>query len=144
MNTAQARVLQMPEPEAVALIREGAALKAEIDEKSERLREIHARLAGIATFASGKKTATLEGAGLRTKVQLKTYVKFDQEKVGFVRMKMGDAAFSKLFKWTFSPRSQKDLDGFMAYGDAEIVALVRDAMTITPGAPQVTYEPVEE
>ena len=41
--TAQARVLQMQEPEAVALIREGAALKAEIDEKSERLREIHGR-----------------------------------------------------------------------------------------------------
>lgn len=133
----------MPEPEAVALIREGAALKAEIDEKSERLREIHARLAGIATFASGKKTATLEGTGLRAKVRLKVYVKFDQEKVAFARVKMGDAAFAALFKWTFAPRSQKDLDAFLIHGQPEYVALVRDAMTITSGAPQVTYEPVE-
>ncbi|MGE4442738.1 MAG: hypothetical protein AB7D27_14815 [Desulfomicrobium sp.] len=143
MNTAQASVLRMPEPEAAVLIREGSALKEEIDEKSGRLREIHTRLAGLATFKDGKKTATVEGAGLRAKVQLKTYVKFDQEKVAFARTKMGDHAFSQVFGWTFKPRSQKDLDGFLAHGNPELVALVRDVMTITPGAPQVTYEPVE-
>lgn len=144
MNTAQARVLQMPEPEAVTLIREGAALKGEIDEKSERLREINVRLAEVAKFQKGKKTATVEGAGMRVKVQLKECVKFDQEKLGLARHTMGDKAFFAAFGWTFKPRSQKDLDGLLAYGDPKHVALVRDAMTITPGAPSVTYEKVEE
>ena len=144
MTTAQARVLQMPEPEAVSLIREGAAIKAEIDEKSERLREIHARLTTLAKFPQGKKTATLDGAGIRVKIQLKDYVKFDQEKLALARHTMGDDAFFKAFGWTFKPRSQKDLDGLITYGKPEHVALVRDAMTITAGAPSVTYETVKE
>jgi len=143
MNTAQARVLQMPEPEAVTLIREGSVLKAEIDEKSERLREINVRLAALAKFAPGKKTATVEGAGIRAKVQLKVYTKFDQEKVAIARIQMGDHAFAKLFAWTFKARSSKDLEDFLAHGQAEHVALVRAAMIITDGAPAVTYEPVE-
>jgi len=141
--TAQASVLRMPEPEAAALIREGAALKAEIDEKSERLREIHVHLLGIASFAPGKKTAIVEGAGLKAKIQKKEYVKFDQEKLARARLEMGDPSFTKVFGWAFKPRTAKDLDAFLSYGDAEHVALVRDAMTITPGAPQVSYETVE-
>lgn len=141
--TAQASVLRMPEPEAAALIREGAALKAEIDEKSERLREIHVRLLGIAKFAPGKKTATVEGAGLKAKIQKKEYVKFDQEKLALARLEMGDPSFTKVFGWAFKPRTAKDLDAFLAYGETDHVRLVRAAMTITSGAPQVTYEPVE-
>ena len=144
MSTAQARVLQMPEPEAVALIREGAEIKAEIDEKSERLREINARLTSLAKFPQGKKTATLDGAGIRAKVQLKDYVKFDQEKLALARHEMGDDAFFKAFGWTFKPRSQKDLDGLLTYGKPEHVILIRAAMTITAGAPAVTYETVKE
>ncbi len=143
MTTAHSRVLQMPEPEAAALIREGATLKAEIDEKAEHLREIHARLTALAKFPQGKKTATLEGAGRRVKIQLKDYVKFDQEKVGAARLAMGDHTFAQVFGWTFKPKSQRDLDGFLVHGKPEHVALVREAMTITPGAPSVTYELVE-
>jgi len=141
--TAQASVLRMPAPEAASLIREGATLKAEIDEKSERLREIHVRLLGIASFAPGKKTAIIEGAGLKAKIQKKEYVKFDQEKLALARLEMGDPSFTKVFGWAFKPRTAKDLDAFLSYGKPEHIALVRAAMTITPGAPQVTYEPVE-
>ena len=141
--TAQASILRMPEPEAVALIREGAALKETITEQETRLREINQRLAELATFKDGKKTATVEGAGIRAKVQLKIYVKFDQEKVAFARMQMGDHAFAQVFGWTFKPKFQRDLDGFLTHGKPEFISLVRDAMTITDGAPQVTYERVE-
>lgn len=141
--TAQASVLRMPEPEAAALIREGAALKDSITESEARLREINLRLTALAKFPEGKKSATLEGAGFKAKVQKKFYVKFDQEKVAVARLEMGDPAFSQVFGWTFKPRSQKDLDGFLQYGPPDHVRLVRDAMTVTEGAPQVTYEPVE-
>lgn len=134
----------MKEPEAAILIREGYALKAEIDERSERLREINVRLAALATFAPGKKTATINGGEARAKVQLKDYVKFDQEKLALARLAMGDHVFFKTFGWTFKPRSQKDLDGFLAHAPEGHVALVRDAMTITPGAPAVIYESVKE
>lgn len=141
--TAQASVLRMPAPEAAALIREGAALKDTITGQEARLREINLRLVELATFPEGKKTALLDGAGIRAKVQKKFYLKFDQEKVAVARQAMGDAAFSQVFGWTFKPRSQKDLDGFLQYGPPDHVRLVRAAMTITPGAPQVTFEPVE-
>jgi len=143
--SAQASVLlHMPEPEAAALIREGAELKETILQDESRLREINLRLAEMATFSEGKKTATVLGAGLKAKVQLKSYVKFDQEKVAIARLEMGDFDFSRVFTWTFKPRSQRDLDGFLAHGQAEHVKLVRDAMTITPGAPAVTYERIED
>lgn len=141
--TAKASVLHMPEPEAAALIKEGAALKSSINQQESRLREINFRLCELASFAPGKKTAHLDGNGLRAKIQLKTYVKFDQEKVAKARFAMGDEAFSRVFGWTYKPRSQRDLDGFMAHGPAEQVALVRDAMTVSDGAPQVTFEAME-
>jgi len=48
-----------------SLIREGAALKDEIDSKTARLRQIHLSLAESARFENGKKTAVLLGAGYR-------------------------------------------------------------------------------
>lgn len=141
--TAQASVLRMPEPEAAVLIREGADLKNTITASEARLREINLRLVEIATFAPGKKTATVEGAGLKAKVQKKEYVKFNQEKLALARLAMGDPSFTKVFGWAFKPRTAKDLDAFLTYGNPDHVALIRAAMTITPGAPAVTFEPVE-
>jgi hypothetical protein len=133
----------MPEPEASALIREGAELKNAITESEARLREINQRLAEIATFPEGKRTTKVDGAGLRAVIQKKIYIKLNQEKVAFARVQMGDHAFAQVFGWTFKPKSQRDLDGFLTHGKPEHVALVRDAMTITEGAPAVTFEKVE-
>ena len=145
MNTAKASVLQFhkPGPEAVSsLVQEGAALKARIDSDTARLREINRELAEQATFPDGKNTAKIEENGVKATIQLKTYTKYDQEKLDAARRAMGNEAFLKPFTYEFKPRSKKDLDAFLAYGDPAQTAMVRDAMTITEGAPQVTYEQV--
>jgi len=144
MNTAKASVLHFPvEPEAVSLIREGAALKESIDEATKRLRDVNRRLAELAVFPEGKKTAHLEGAGFKVDIQKKEYIKFDQTKLDVARKTMGNDLFLKPFTYVFKERSKKDLDAFLAYGDAALAAMVREAMEISEGAPQVTYRPVE-
>lgn len=145
MNTAKASVLHFPksEPEAVALIREGVELKGQIDDATARLRDINRRLAEMASFPEGKNTAHLEGAGFEVTIQKKEYTKYDQGKLDAARKAMGNELFLKPFTYEFKPRSKKELDAFMAYGDADQVAMIREAMTITEGAPQVTYKPME-
>ncbi|GAB6036178.1 hypothetical protein JCM15519_07370 [Fundidesulfovibrio butyratiphilus] len=145
MKTAQASVLQFPkEPEAVALIREGAELKDEIDESTARLREIHRRLEELATFPPGKNTAKIEGQGIDVTIQRKEYVKFDQGKLNTLRLAMGNDAFLKPFGFKFEPRSKKELDAFLEYGDKAFANQARAAMTITGGAPAVTYKRKED
>lgn len=145
MSTAKASVLQFPqqEPEAVALIREGARLKGIIDEATVSLRDINRQLAEQATFPEGKNTARLSGAGFNVTIQKKAYTKYDQDKLDAARKAMGNDLFLKPFTYEFKPRSKKELDAFMAYGDPGQAAMIREAMTISEGAPQVSYEPME-
>lgn len=144
MKTAQASVLQFPktEPEAVALIREGAALKNQIDDGTAKLRDIHRRLAELATFPEGKSTATMTEAGYKVTIQKKTYTKLDQVLLDSARRAMGNDAFLKPFTYKFEARSKKELDAFLSYGNPDHVAMIRAAMEISEGQPQVKYEQV--
>jgi hypothetical protein len=123
-----------------SLIREGAALKDEIDGKTARLRQIHMRLAESARFENGKKTAVLFGAGHRVKVRLYENIAWDQEKILKFREYVPEEKFGELFKAVYEPTSRKEIDGFVAHADRELSNGLKWCMSVKPGAPQVTYE----
>jgi len=127
-------------PGIESLIREGAALKDEIDGKTARLRQIHLKLAESARFENGKKTALLFGAGYRVKVRLYENIAWDQEKILKFREYVTEEKFGELFKAVYEPTSRKEIDGFISHADRELSNGLKWCMSIKPGAPQVTYE----
>lgn len=125
------------------LIAEGAKTKAQLKMLQDKLRQINAALAGVAVFPDGKNTAHLAGNGYAVKIQRRENVKWNQDKLENCRRAMGNDEFFNVFTWEFKPASAKALDGFMKYGDQHFSALINDARTVTPGAPQVTYQTIE-
>lgn len=138
METARDNVIPF-EGKHDGLIREAAALEAEIKAKTEKLKELKLKLAALAEFKPGSKTGHLVGGGCKVKVQVKEYVKWDQDKLSQVRS-FNPAKFAEVFKAEFKPISKKTLDGFLEHGNRNMADGVRWAMTVTPGAPQVTFE----
>ena len=131
----------MTEQQIEGLIEEGAALKAEVQEKTQRLREIGAILAEQAQFPEGKNTAHIVGCRFKATVQKKENVSFDQELLGQARFGLGDAQFFELFSWEFKPRAKKDLDAFLKHSPK--ADLVRQAMVIKPATPSVSFAALE-
>jgi hypothetical protein len=124
-----------------ALIKEGAHLKAQIDRLTERLREINKTLAEMAEFKDGKKTAHLYAPGIKATVQLRENVKWNQERLAEVKKHF--TWFDTVFKSEYRPKSSKELAVAMAQS-AEFEKAVAWARTITPAAPGVTYETIEQ
>jgi hypothetical protein len=123
-----------------SLIREGAALKSEIDSKTARLRLIHLRFAESVRFENGKKTAHLVGAGYQVRVRLHDNIAWDQEKILKFREYVLEEKFGELFKAVYEPTSQKQIDGFIGHADRELSNGLKWCMSVKPGVPQVTYE----
>jgi hypothetical protein len=140
MNTAKTIPIKSTED----LIREGAGLKRDIDRKTARLRDINQELATLAEFKNDAKTGYLVGAGYKVKVQLKENIAWDQEKLHMLRDNIPEEQFQKLFRMLYEPVARKAIDGFLAHAEKDLADGVRWAMTVKPGAPQVTYEPLEE
>jgi hypothetical protein len=124
-----------------ALIKEGAQLKAQIDRLSARLREINDNLAQRAEFKDGKKTAHLFAPGIEATVHLRENVKWDQARL--LEVKKHFAWFDTVFKAEYKPTSSKELTVAMAKS-AEFEKAVEWARTVTPAAPGVTYETIEQ
>lgn len=124
-----------------ALIREGAQLKAHIDQLSIRLREINNTLAERAEFSDGKKTAHLFAPGIKATIHLRENVKWDQARL--LEVKKHFAWFDSVFKVEYKPQSSKELTVAMAKS-AEFEKAVEWARTITPAAPGVTYDTIEQ
>lgn len=133
-----------PEPETIHLIRRGAELKSRIASLSEELRAVNLRLQSAAVFANGKNTAHLAGGGYIVKIQRKTHVRWNQEKLAHARAKLGDARFFDVFTWEYKPADAKTLEGFLSFAPEEERALVLDARICSPGSPQVNYEHIDE
>ena len=142
----QAKVLPFTpsESELSALIRRGAELKSRISVMTDELRDINLRLQSGAVFPEGKNTAHLTGGGYTATVQRKINVKWDQARLAEARARMVDARFFDVFTWEFKPTSAKKLDGFLDFAPEEERALVQAARTLSPGAPQVSYELLEQ
>jgi hypothetical protein len=140
MNTARTIALRSTED----LIREGATLKQAIDHMTAKLRQINRELAALAEFKDGGKTTHLVGAGYRVRIQLKENITWAQEKLSQLREHMPAEQFDRLFRMVFEPASKKVLDGFLENSEPHLVEGIRWAMKVKPGAPQVTYEQMEE
>ena len=126
------------------LVSRYVTLKMELDAKQKVLRELAAEIQEQATFPEGKNTAHIIGAGYDVSVQRRENVKWDQKKLASIRSRMGDETFFKLFTWEFKPVSARQITGFMDYGDPLQVEALRDARTCTPGAPAITFTPIEQ
>lgn len=128
------------------LLREGYALKARMAADKERLAQINAAIAGMATFSGACKTARLAASGYVAKVQRKETVTWDQKALRKAVNAMGVHEFQKAFDYEYKPKSAKDLNAYMmdpATPD-EYRALISAARMVKPGAPTVTFECVQE
>jgi hypothetical protein len=134
------KVVQMNKAEA--LVQEWIKNKAEADNITARNREIASILAGLAEYRPNSATGRVPVEGYKVTVTLKNNVKWDQGALQAARIKMGDEQFARVFSYKFEPRG-KVLPAFLQTGEADIVRLVRDAMTTTPGQPALKVEGVE-
>ena len=124
------------------LIDRAGILDAEVKRKTEELRALKVRLAGLAEYKEGSKTGHAFGDRFKITVSLKENVKWNQEGLNKLRDKMGDAKFFKVFDWEFVPKSKKILDGAIEF-DEVFGKDIMGTFTTTPGAPQVTFKPIE-
>ncbi|MCR5259511.1 MAG: hypothetical protein K6E40_15300 [Desulfovibrio sp.] len=127
-----------------ALLSEGFKLKTRIDADTARLRQVNAALAGLCEYPEGKMTGHLAAGSIRAKITKKVNVKWDQARLLKACDAMGAEEFRKVFKYEFRPLGAKELKGFLDFGRPEHVALVKGALTETPGSPSVSYEVAED
>lgn len=127
------------------LLREGYQLKARMAADKERLAQINAAIAGMATFSGACKTARLAASGYVAKVQRKETVVWDQNALGKAVQVMGVPEFRKAFTFEYKPKSSRELTAYMAAPDTpdEYRKLIDAARTVKEGAPSVSYEFVE-
>jgi hypothetical protein len=123
------------------LIDRAGALDVEVKRKTEELRSMKARLAELAEYKEGSKTGHAFGGRFKITVSLRENVKWDQEALNRLRDAMGDEEFFKVFEWAFEPRSKKLLDGAIEFG--RFGEAIKGTFTTAPGAPQVTFKPIE-
>lgn len=123
-----------------SLLSEGAKLKARIDADKTRLAEINRELEALCEFPEGKATGHLAANGFRATVTRKTTVKWNQEKLNDAMKAMGSEAFRRVFTYEFKPVGTRQLNAFLEFGNENEVGMIRDAMTVSQGAPSVKYE----
>ena len=122
------------------LIKEGATIKAYIEKATEKLRKINQEIAQQAEFKDGSKTGHLVGGGFTVTLSLRENVKWDQAKIQQIISLIPTAA--GCFKTEYKPDNKK-LDAAISRSE-ELEKAVSWARTVTPGAPTVTYEPIQE
>jgi hypothetical protein len=124
-----------------SLVDMAGKLHEEIEQKTKELKDIKSKLAEQAEYKPGVKTGHIYGQAYSATVQLKEYVKWDQQVLDNLRLKMGDIEFFKVFKWEFEPISKKLLDGALEFG--QYGADIRTAFTTTAGSPQISFKKLE-
>ena len=126
-----------------AIFFEYVSLKSEVEQKTARLRDLAKQIAAVTTFPEGKNTAHAVEAGYNFTIQRKENVRWDQKKLATCRADFGDDLFFKLFGWKYEPNT-KILNGFFETGDPSQIGMVLDARTVSPGAPQISFEAIEQ
>jgi hypothetical protein len=134
-------IVKSPVDEAKGLVDRAGALHAEISEKTEELRGLKAKLASLAEFKPGSKTGHIYGNHFAATVQLSETLKWDQKKLGALRVTMGDEEFFKVFQWKYEPVSKKLVDGALEFG--KFGGAIKEALTVVAGSPQATFKIME-
>ncbi len=125
------------------LVHEAYRLDREVKEKTARLRDLKKQIEAAAAFPAGKNTGQLSTPHYSVKVTRKFNETWDQTILNStVRGTLGDGIFLKLFRFKFEPEA-KQLSGYLEHGPEEHKALIEDARTIRDGAPQITFETLE-
>ena len=124
----------VPEHSLAALISRGAILKAQMNLAQEELGRINQQIADQTRFLEGKNTGHVFGGGYDVPVQKRTNIKWEA---------LGDDDFFKVFTWEFKPSGANDLKAFLQFG-GDKAKRVLEAMTVTVGAPQVTYTRIRQ
>lgn len=132
--------MNVKEMSVADLIHEGRQTKLTIDNLQGNLDAINGQLAKLAEFKPGKKTATLIGANIRAKVQLRENVKWIQENLNIVSQHFEH--FRDAFKTEWKPVSAEALK--IACVNPEFAKAIEWASEKKPGKPGVTYELIEE
>jgi hypothetical protein len=126
------------------LIAEGAALKIQSDAISARQKEINIELDKAAEFKDESKTGYLIGGGFKVKVVRRNNTKWDQKNLAVMRGHHGfQKHFGDAFKAEFKPKSAKALEKAM-WANPEFAKAVNWARKITPGAPGVSFDAINE
>ncbi len=123
-----------------SLIREGAALKREIELKTARLRSINQLLTERARFEEGRKTSVLIGGGYKVRVRLHENITWDQDRIATFRKCVEAEKFFELFRMVYEPTSKRAVEGFIAHAAKGLSEGLKWCMSVKPGAPQVAYE----
>lgn len=121
------------------LIDRAVQLKHSIEAQTTELRSINKQLAELAEYKEGSKTGYLVGAGYKVKVQKKLNTTWDQKRLEMVRAHVGPDIFETICKTEYRPMSTalQSLQGAHA-------AAFSWAMSVKAGAPQISFETIEE
>lgn len=124
------------------LLKEGLALKLEIEARQKKLREINKSIAECAEYKPGSSTGHIAAGNIMAKVTKRQNVKWDQDALAVAHKKMGTELFAKAFTYKFEPINARQLKNWLTSEDVpdEAKHLVLDARTVTEGAPSVVYE----
>ena len=122
-----------------SLILEGASLKARIEADTAKLREINKQLEAHADFGE-KKTAHMVASNIKATIQRKENVKWDQTRLEQIKGFFPE--FSSFFSIQYKPDNKKI--GAMLETRTEFADAIRYCREVSPGAPQVKYERIED
>jgi hypothetical protein len=124
----------------VGLIDELGGLKAKADGIAARMREIRQTLDAEIDFGD-KATAHLYGQRFKIKVERKSEIKWNQDRIEALRGLMPEADFTRLFKWTYSHSGKKILDDYLA--SSPFRDDIRDACEVIERTNAYTYDAIE-
>ena len=99
-------------PQMEKLVDRLAFLKEEEADLKERIKEARSELESELDFG-GKRTVHLFGNRYKATVQMRTDVKWDQDKIERLRAVMPESDFFDLFKWEYKHSSKKTLDAYL-------------------------------
>jgi len=123
--------------EIQTLVKQGYQLKNQINALTAQLREINEALANVARYRDDSNTGEIITPEITVKVTKRENVKWDQAKLYEVSQHI--STFNDFVKYEIKPdvRAIKKAEG-------DVAKAFDWCKTVTPGAPTVKYELVEE
>lgn len=123
-------------------IRRGFEIKAQIEHLADELKQINESINKEASFKEGSRTGHLVGGGIKCTVIRRDNITWDQERLREIKTLLPEQ-FESAFVAEYKPIGKRELFDATIEHD-QFGKAVEWARTITPGAPTVKYEAIEE